>query len=101
MVRRFGTPVNARDRPQSWSRESWLRQPAKQVPAGASALRCQLQIAFQQPAGRTLGLAGAAEELAFEPVEAVGRREETVAAGIAHNDAGRCRTDFDDVAVGP
>ena len=101
MVRRFGTPVNARDRPQSLVPRILVKAtPDKQVPACASALRCQLQIAFQQPAGRPLGLAGAAEELAFEPVEAVGRREETVAAGIAHNDAGRCRTDFDDVAVG-
>ena len=90
MVRRFATPVNARDRPQSRSRESWLKQrPTSKCLPAASALRSQFQIALQQPAGRTLGLAGAAEELAFEPIETVGRREETVAAGIAHDDAGR------------
>src|SRR6185295_2375227 len=72
MVRRFWTPVNAGDRRQSWSRESWLRQARdKQAIAclRASALRGQLQITFQQPAGRTLGLTGVAEELAFEAVE--------------------------------
>jgi len=103
MVRRFWTPVNAGDRRQSWSRESWLRQARDKHAIAclrASALRGQLQITFQQPAGRTLGLTGVAEELAFEAVEAVGRSEETIAAGIPYNDAGRYRTDFDDVAVG-
>jgi hypothetical protein len=41
-----------------------------------------LQIAFEQAARGALGLAGAAEKPAFEPVEAVGRGEETEAAGI-------------------
>src|SRR5258705_9661621 len=63
------------------------------------ALRGQRQAAVGEPSRRALGLAGVAKQLAFQPIETMGRGEEAIAVRIAHDDSRRLRTDFDDVGV--
>src|SRR5258705_2099547 len=62
-------------------------------------LRGQRQAAVGEPSHRALGLAGIAKQLAFQPIETMGRSEEAIAVRIAHDDSRCLRADFDDVGV--
>src|SRR5437899_2227035 len=62
-------------------------------------LRGWRQLTIGKATRRLLGLARVAEKLAFQRIEAMGGREETIAAGLAHDDSRRLGADFDDVGV--
>jgi hypothetical protein len=63
------------------------------------ASRCQRHAAGHEAAGRVLGLAGAAKQLAFQRIETVGGGEKSIAVRVAHHDSRRLRSNFDDVSV--
>src|SRR6478735_7529237 len=63
------------------------------------ALRGWRQLTIDNATSRLLGLARVAKQLAFQRIEAKGGREETITAGLAHDDSRRLRADFDDVGV--
>ena len=64
------------------------------------ALRHQPEIAAGELERCALGLPRIAKQPAFQRIEAVGGGEETITAGIAHDDSRRLRRDFDDIGVG-
>jgi hypothetical protein len=64
-----------------------------------NVLRGWRQLTIGNATRRLLGLARVAKQLAFQRIETMGGREETITAGIAHDDSRRLRADFDDVAI--
>src|SRR6266851_2255089 len=62
-------------------------------------LRGQRHAAGHEAAGRALGLAGVAKQLAFQRIETVGGGEKPIAVLVSHHDSRRLRSNFDDVSV--